>query len=101
MELKNIGKKIIANGLDMTYEAKPFGQIGNLMAIADDVTKLHAVCTSCGEDALYNQRLLNGEPVPLGKTIKTGDKDADENGYSYSARCQHCFVNPTKVILKK
>lgn len=97
--LKNEGKRVIVNGLDMTYEGEPFGYIGALMAISYSVDKLHAVCMCCGEDAVYSQRLLNGKPAPAGDLVKLGDGNIDENKISYEARCEKCFVPPHKVIL--
>lgn len=95
--LRKNGKKVIVNGLDMTYESKPFGCMGDLMAIADDVSKLHAVCMQCGEDALYNQRLLDGKPAPLGDLVEIGDNIENAKKISYEARCINCFIPPEEV----
>lgn len=100
-KLRRKGKRVVVNGLDMTYEGKPFGCIGTLMAIADDVTKLHAVCMQCGEDALYNQRLINGEPAPLGDLVELGDNVENAKKISYEARCINCFVPPEEVSRRK
>ena len=53
------GKRVIVAGLDMDYKGKPFGPIPNLMATADHVTKVHAICMSCGNPALYSHRKTN------------------------------------------
>lgn len=85
-DLLNEDKKIIVSGLDMTYRQEPFGDVPTLMAIADSVTKLSAVCHSCGEDAIYTQRLIGGEPAPFaGETVQVGGLD------TYEARCRNCF----------
>jgi thymidine kinase len=57
VELVHLGKRIVMAGLDTTFNAEPFGPIPALMAIADDVTKLSAVCMVCGQPAIHTQRL--------------------------------------------
>jgi len=57
VELVHQGKRLILAGLDTTFAAEPFGPIPNLMAIADEVTKLSAVCMVCGQPAIHTQRL--------------------------------------------
>jgi len=57
------GKKVIIAGLDMDFRGEPFGPMPNLMAIADEVLKLHAICAVCGDDATMTQRLINGKPA--------------------------------------
>jgi len=57
------GKTVIVAGLDMDFRGEPFGPIPNLMAIADEVLKLHAICVVCGDDATMTQRLINGKPA--------------------------------------
>jgi len=47
----------------MDFRGEPFGPIPNLMAIADEVLKLHAICVVCGDDATMTQRLINGKPA--------------------------------------
>lgn len=56
-ELIHLGKRVILGGLDMTFEAEPFGPVPVLMAMADKVTKLSAVCMTCGQPAIHTQRL--------------------------------------------
>ena len=57
VELIHLGKRVVMAGLDTTFNAEPFGPIPALMAIADDVTKLSAVCMVCGQPAIHTQRL--------------------------------------------
>lgn len=57
VELVHLGKRIVMAGLDTTFAAEPFGPVPNLMAIADEVTKLSAVCMTCGAPAIHTQRL--------------------------------------------
>lgn len=57
VELVHRGKRIVMAGLDTTFAAEPFGPVPNLMAIADEVTKLSAVCMTCGAPAIHTQRL--------------------------------------------
>ena len=56
IELANRGIRVIVAGLDMDYRGQPFGPIPNLMAIAEDITKVHAVCVQCGAPANYSYR---------------------------------------------
>ena len=80
------GKEVIVSGLDMTYRREPFGCIPNLMAMADRVLKLDAVCHKCGGVATQTQRLVDDKPAPFsGPTIQVGGTD------SYEARCRRCF----------
>jgi thymidine kinase len=57
LELIHLGKRVLIAGLDTTYKGEPFGPIPNLMAISDEVTKLSAVCMTCGAPAIHTQRL--------------------------------------------
>jgi thymidine kinase len=57
VELVHLGKRVVMAGLDTTFAAEPFGPVPDLMAIADDVTKLSAVCMVCGAPAIHTQRL--------------------------------------------
>ncbi len=63
--LANSGKRVIVAGLDMDYEGKPFGPMPNLMAIAEFVTKVHAICARTGELASYSYRLTDEESKVL------------------------------------
>lgn len=82
-KLANAGKRVIVAGLDMDFEGKPFGYIPELLATAEFVTKVHAVCMKCGDVASYSYR-LNRET----KTVMLGEAD------TYEARCRNCFYNP-------
>ena len=74
------GIRVIIAGLDMDYTGKPFGQMPNLLAIADFVTKLHAICVQCGHIANISYRkVINDAQVLLGA------KD------SYEPRCRSCY----------
>ena len=57
LELVHLGKRVILAGLDTTFANEPFGPVPNLMALADEVTKLSAVCMVCGQPAIHTQRL--------------------------------------------
>lgn len=74
------GIRVIAAGLDMDYTGKPFGQIPALLARADYITKLHAICVQCGNIASYSFRKSSEEAQLL-----LGEKDL------YEPRCRHCF----------
>lgn len=77
---------VIVAGLDMTYRREPFGDMPTLLAIADSIEKLTAVCHMCGADATLTQRLINGKPASFsGPTVQVGGLD------SYEARCRRCF----------
>ena len=79
------GLRVIVAGLDMDFAGRPFGCMPTLMALADEVTKLKAVCARCGEPATYNQRLINGRPASINDPIvMIGGKE------SYEARCRRC-----------
>jgi thymidine kinase len=74
------GIRVIVAGLDMDYSGKPFGQMPFLMAKADYVTKLHAICMKCGEMANYSYR-----KIPNEDRIMLGEKDV------YEPRCRRCY----------
>ncbi|MGH3089345.1 MAG: thymidine kinase [Rubrobacteraceae bacterium] len=83
------GYDVVAAGLDMDFRGQPFGPMPRLLAEADDVLKLHAICARCGRDASRSQRLIDGEPAPASApTILVGAEE------SYEARCRHCHVVP-------
>ena len=65
VELVHLGKRILIAGLDTTFNAEPFGPIPDLMAIADEVTKLSAVCMVCGAPAIHTQRLGQSQELVL------------------------------------
>jgi thymidine kinase len=77
--LANLGKRVVAAGLDMDYRGVPFGPMPELLAVAEEVHKIHAICTSCGSQAAYTQRLIESdELVVVGATG------------AYEARCRRC-----------
>lgn len=73
------GMRVIVAGLDMDYMGKPFGQMPNLLAIADYITKLHAICVVCGNIANVSYRKIN-----TGGQVLLGEKDI------YEPRCRVC-----------
>jgi thymidine kinase len=85
--LINQGKRIVIAGLDLDFRGKPFGCMSTLMAIADSVTKLQAICTQCGQDAHFTQRLVNGKPAKHDDPIIV--IGAQEK---YQARCRTCYA---------
>lgn len=94
-QLAESGYRVICSGLDQTFAGQPFGRIGELMCIAESVTKLRAVCVICGEEASRTQRLLDGKPAPSdGPTILVGGIDPNAQAYSYEARCRSCHELP-------
>jgi len=83
--------RIIVAGTDMDFRGEPFGPMGLLLARAERIDKLTAICVVCGEPATKNQRLIDGEPAPAeGPTIQVGGAE------SYEARCRGCHVVPTR-----
>ncbi|MFN3346343.1 MAG: thymidine kinase, partial [Candidatus Bipolaricaulaceae bacterium] len=71
-ELVAQGKRVIVAGLDLNFRAEPFGPVPALLALADEVVKLTAVCTVCGAPATRTQRLLGGKPALNGPEILIG-----------------------------
>ena len=78
--LANDGKRVIVAGLDMDFEGKPFGPMTYLLAVAEYVTKLHAVCAESGTMANFSQRVIEDTSKVL-----VGEYDA------YEPRARHCF----------
>lgn len=62
-ELASKGIRVLAAGLDMDFKGEPFGPMPILMSLAEDVSKLHAICMVCGDEASRTQRLVNGKPA--------------------------------------
>ena len=88
-ELVSRGKRVIVAGLDLDFRGVPFGSMPALLALADEVTKLQAVCVKCGQPATRTQRLVNGQPASLNDPlIVIGGEE------KYEARCQSCYVKP-------
>ncbi len=85
--LANDGTRVIISGIDQTYRGEPFEPLPQLMAVAEYVDKLRAICSQCGEPATRNQRLIEGEPAHVDDpTILVGAEE------SYEARCRNCHV---------
>jgi thymidine kinase len=94
--LADNGKRVIAAGLDLDFRGEPFGIMPRLMAHAETVTKLQAICLSCGSPSNRTQRLINEEPASYDDPIIL--VGASE---SYEPRCRHCHIVPNKVTIKK
>ena len=85
------GRRVIIAGTDTDFRGEPFGSMPQLMAIAEVVDKLHAICVLCGGPASRNQRLIGGQPAPYDSpTIMVGSTE------SYEARCRMCFSIPRR-----
>lgn len=77
------GKRVVIAGLDQDFRGRPFEPIPQLMAVAEYVTKLHAICVVCGSPANHSQRIVRDSGrVVLGA------------GEAYEPRCRHCFIVP-------
>lgn len=87
--LADRGVRVILAGTDTDFRGLPFGAMGTLMAVAEEVTKLRAICVVCGELACRNQRLVDGAPAPWqAPVIQVGGAE------SYEARCRQCHDVP-------
>ena len=85
LELANNDRRVIVSGLDKTYRGEPFEPVPDLLAHADYVDKLQAICVECGDPATMTQRLVDGEPAHVDDpTILVGAQE------SYEARCRGC-----------
>ena len=84
-QLANNGMRVIVAGLDMDYLGKPFGPVPSLMATAEYVTKIHAVCMKCGDLANYTHRLVEND-----RLLVLGEKD------TYEPLCRKCYLEETK-----
>ena len=79
MQLADAGSRIIAAGIDQDFLRRPFGPMPALLSLAEEVSKMHAVCVRCGGAAHYSQRIAGGT-----SQVEVGDA-------SYEARCRFCF----------
>jgi thymidine kinase len=79
-ELADAGVRVIVAGLDLDYQRRPFGPMPQILALAEYVDKMHAVCVRCGSPAQYSQRIAGGT-----EQLLVGD------GESYEARCRRCY----------
>lgn len=92
-QLANSGHRVIVAGLDQDFRGEPFGQMPALMAIAETVTKLQAVCTVCGSPASRTQRLIDGHPASYhDPVILVGASEA------YEPRCRHHHEVPKTPV---
>ncbi|HET7636412.1 MAG TPA: thymidine kinase [Candidatus Limnocylindria bacterium] len=90
--LADAGKQVVVTGLDRDFRGVPFGPMPRLMALADQVTKLTAICMICGEPATRTQRLIDGAPAPANSPLIVIGGIGDE---TYEARCRlHHEVPP-------
>jgi thymidine kinase len=79
-ELADMGVRVIVAGLDLDYLRRPFGPMPQILALAEYVDKMHAVCVRCGAPAHYSQRIAGGN-----EQLQVGDTEA------YEARCRRCY----------
>jgi thymidine kinase len=89
VELANRGKRIVIAGLDMDFRGKPFGPICNLLAVAEYITKVHAICSHCGALATHSYRKTQNQD-----TVMLGETDL------YEARCRRCYAMGNILELK-
>ncbi|MCX6247211.1 MAG: thymidine kinase [Bacteroidetes bacterium] len=85
--MANNGIRVLVAGLDMDFLGVPFGPMPSLIATAEYVTKLHAVCMSCGDLAHYSHRIVKNE-----KQVMLGEKDA------YEPLCRKCYLEKHKIL---
>jgi len=79
MQLADAGIRVIAAGLDQDYLRRPFGPMPSLLCVAEEISKMHAVCVRCSGSAHYSQRISGGD-----SQVEVGDS-------SYEARCRACY----------
>ena len=88
-QMADQGLRVIVAGLDQDFRARPFPPIPELMAVAEHVEKLLAICTRCGGYAGRSQRLIDGRPAPFdAPTIAVGGEEL------YEPRCRQCYEWP-------
>lgn len=93
--LADRGRRVIMAGIDTDFRGEPFGPMPQLMAMAEVVDKLHAICVLCGSPASRTQRLLEGKPAAYDSPIiMVGAAD------SYEARCRACHQVPRRDELQ-
>lgn len=89
--LANLGKRVIVTGLDTDYRGRPFEPMPRLLAVAEEITKLLAICVRCGNPAVHTQRLVESEELVVVGAVGI-----------YEARCRRCFEpNPALAQAKK
>jgi len=87
--LADRGVRVVVAGLDQDYLRRPFGPMPEILAVAEEVDKMHAVCVQCGAPAHYSQRFAGGA-----EQVQVGD------GESYEPRCRRCYVPFAPEIVK-
>lgn len=87
LQMADNGIRVVVSGLDMDYERKPFGCMPRLMAVADRVLKVHAICVSCGAPALYSYRLVSDQ-----EQVLVGAKA------EYEPLCRICYLKRLKQL---
>ena len=86
------GRRVICAGLDLDFRGEPFGPVPTLLALAERVDKLEAICVVCGESATRTQRIVNGVPADYDDPIIViGAQEA------YEARCRTCHTVPRRA----
>lgn len=80
------GIRVIVAGLDLDFRGVPFGPMPTLLAIADSITKLKAICSQCGKDAHYSQRMIDNKPAKASDPLFLVSS-VDH----YDARCRNCY----------
>ena len=80
-QLASLGKRVVIAGLDMDFKGRPFGPMPGLMAIAEYVTKVHAICVKCGSLANHSHRVIDSE-----KLVELGERT------KYEPLCRGCFA---------
>lgn len=84
-ELANRGIRVIVAGLDLDFKGEPFSNMPKILAMAEDITKLTAICVKCGAPATRTQRIVNGKPAKKSDPIViVGASEC------YEPRCRHC-----------
>ena len=81
-QLASMGKRVIIAGLDMDFKGRPFGPMPELMAIAEYITKVHAICVKCGSLANHSHRVIDSE-----KLVELGERK------EYEPLCRACFAH--------
>ena len=88
-KLADKNKRVICAGLDMDFRGEPFGPVPEVLAVAERVDKINAICVVCGNEGTRTQRLINGKPARFSDPIvMIGAHEA------YEARCRKCHIVP-------
>ncbi len=89
------GRRVVCAGLDLDFRGEPFGPVPALLALAERVDKLQAICVRCGEPGTRTQRIVDGVPADYDEPIIViGAQEA------YEARCRGCHEVPRKVLVR-